>query len=129
MEVDQRLWRPTSHGITIIAGRRSVLEVSADALGDTVSAHLPHSDGISDSRYRPGRGYQFTSLDAQKSTVSLTWDDIRQGPQRGLNLANRACILGDKVLIDRKPFGRLEKRRRYWILDISDGFHVCAPKR
>lgn len=42
-----------------------------------------------------------------RSAARLTWDDIRQRPQRRLDLADRAGILGHEILIEREPFGRV----------------------
>lgn len=127
MEAHQPLSRLTSHDIAITTGHRSVLKVSADALIRIchVTYHILmvfriHGSALEKKKISP------TLL---VSWGALTWDDVCQGPQCRLNLTHRACILGDKVLINGKPFRRLQKRRGYWTLKISDGLHVRAQER
>lgn len=42
-------------------------------------------------------------LEDHWAVPSPTWYDIGQRPQSGLDLANRAGILGHEVLIERQP--------------------------
>lgn len=48
--------------------------------------------------------------DATSSLVHLTRDDVSQGPQRRLNLADRLHVLGDQLLVRRPPLAGPQRR-------------------